>query len=459
MSTADTLRPPMSAAGHVRATLALGLPLIGSHLAQVALHVTDTIMVGWYGVVELAAVVLGSTSFFIVFVVGAGFANAVMPLVAAAAAQGDAQRVRRATRMGMWLSIAYGLALYPVFFFAEPIFRALGQAEDVSHLAGDYLAIAGTGMLPALLIMALKSHLAGLSRTQVVLWVTVAGVFLNAGLNWMLIFGRWGAPEMGVEGAAVASVVTQAATLLALAIYAGVGPVLRDYRLWQRFWRPDPEVMARVFRLGWPIGLTSLAEGGLFQATAIMMGWIGTVQLAAHGIALEVTSVTFMVHLGLSNAATVRAGHAFGARDIGALKDGARVAIVLSLVFALMTVAIFLAVPRPIIALFTDLSKPEAEHILAFGALLLAYAALFQVADGVQVMGLGLLRGVQDTRVPMAIAIFGYWAIGMPAAYGLAFPAGLGGPGLWLGLCVGLTVTGSLLMWRFWARAGRIRAA
>jgi MATE family multidrug resistance protein len=314
-------------------------------------------------------------------------------------------------------------------------------------------------MLPALLIMALKSHLAGLSRTQVVLWVTVAGVFLNAGLNWMLIFGRWGAPEMGVRGAAVASVVTQAATLLALAIYAGVGPVLRDYRLWQRFWRPDPEVMARVFRLGWPIGLTSLAEGGLFQATAIMMGWIGTVQLAAHGIALEVASVTFMVHLGLSNAATVRAGHAFGARDTGALKDGARVAIVLSLVFALMTVAIFLAVPRPIIALFTDLSKPEAEHILAFGALLLAYAALFQVADGVQVMGLGLLRGVQDTRVPMAIAIFGYWAIGMPAAYGLAFPGGMGGPGLWLGLCVGLTVTGSLLMWRFWSRAGRIRAA
>ncbi len=459
MSAADTIQPPLTPADHARATLALGLPLIGSHLAQIALHVTDTIMVGWYGVVELAAVVLGSTSFFIVFVVGAGFANAVMPLVAAAAAQGDDQRVRRSTRMGMWLSLAYGIAVYPVFFFAEPIFLALGQAGDVSRLAGEFLAIAGAGMFPALLIMVLKSHLAGLARTQVVLWVTVAGVFLNAGLAWALIFGRWGAPELGVAGAAIASVATQAGTFLALALYAGAAPGLRDYRLWQRFWRPDPEVMARVFRLGWPIGLTSLAEGGLFQATAIMMGWIGTVQLAAHGIALEVTSVTFMVHLGLSNAATVRAGHAYGARQTAALKAGARMAILLSLGFALVSVAIFLAVPRPIIALFTDLTKPEAETILTFGALLLAYAALFQVADGMQVMALGLLRGVQDTRVPMAIAIVGYWGIGMPAAWGLAFPLGMGGPGLWLGLFVGLSVTGGLLMWRFWSRAGRLRAA
>lgn len=455
MSATLTQAPPLTAAGHARATLTLGLPLIGSHLAQIALHVTDTIMVGWYGVPELAAVVLGSTSFFVVFVVGAGFANAVMPLVAAAAAQGDDQRVRRATRMGMWLSIAYALAVYPLFFFAEAIFLALGQAEDVSRLAGDYLSIAGAGMLPALLIMALKSHLAGLARTQVVLWVTVAGVFLNAGMNWVLIFGRWGAPELGVEGAAIASVMTQVATFVALAVYAGVAPGLRHYRLWQRFWRPDPEVMARVFRLGWPIGLTSLAEGGMFQATAIMMGWIGTVQLAAHGIALEVASITFMVHLGLSNAATVRTGHAFGGRDWAGLKAGARVAIVLSFVFALVTVAIFLAVPQPIIALFTDTSKPEAAEILAFGTLLLAYAALFQVADGVQVMGLGLLRGVQDTKVPMALAVVGYWGIGMPVAYWLAFPFGMGGPGLWLGLFIGLTVTGSLLMWRFWSRVGR----
>lgn len=458
MSTASLNPAPPSPAGHVRATLALGLPLIGSHLAQVGLHVTDTVMVGWYGVTELAAVVLGSTGFFIVFIVGAGFAHAIMPLVAAAAARGDAQSVRRATRMGMWLSLAYGIAIYPAFFFGEPIFLALGQAPDVSALAGDYVAIAGVGMCPALLIMALKSHLAGLARTQVVLWVTVAGLFLNAALCWPLIFGRWGAPELGVEGAAIASVITQFATFAALAVYAGSAGGLRDYRLWQRFWRADPEVLARVFRLGWPIGLTSLAEGGLFQATAIMMGWIGTVELAAHGIALEVAAITFMVHLGLSNAATVRAGAAVGARDPVALKAGARAAIALSMVFALLTVAVFLAAPRPIIAAFTDLSKPEAERILAFGSLLLAYAALFQIADAMQVMGLGLLRGVQDTRVPMAMAVFGYWVIGLPAAYVLAFRTDMGGAGLWLGLFVGLSVTGTLLMWRFWARAGRIRA-
>ncbi len=458
MSIAATNAPPLTAAGHARALLSLGLPLVGSHLAQIGLHVTDTVMVGWYGVTELAGVVLGTSSFFILFILGAGFANAVMPLVAAAAARGEDQALRRATRMGMWLSIAYGIAVYPVFFFGEPILLWLGQAPDVARLAGDYMAVAGLGMVPALLIMTLKSHLAGLSRTQVVLWVTIAGVFVNAAINWALIFGRWGAPELGVTGAAIASVFTQAASFLVLAVYSSAAEGLSRFHLWQRFWRLDREALSRVFRLGWPIGLTGLAEGGMFEATAIMMGWIGPVQLAAHGIALEVTAITFMVHLGLSNAATVRTGQAFGNGDVPGLAAGARVAVLMSLAFAAVTVAVFLAVPREIIGLFTDLSKPEAGEILAFGAVLLACAALFQVADGMQVMGLGLLRGVQDTRAPMAMAIFAYWVVGIPAAYVMAFLLGLGGAGLWLGLVTGLSVSGSLLMWRFWSRTARLRA-
>ncbi|QYK43492.1 MAG: MATE family efflux transporter [Paracoccaceae bacterium] len=448
----STLQPPLSAAGHARATLVLGLPLIGSHLAQIALHVTDTIMLGWYGVLPLAAGVLGASSFFIVFILGSGFAHAVMPMVAAALGRGDPAQVRRDTRMALWLSIGFGLAFYPVFWWSEPILLGLAQKPDVSALAADYMRVAGLGLMPALMVMALKNALAALERTQVVLWVTVAAALLNAALNWALIFGNWGAPELGVMGSAIATVAVQVFSLTVLVVYASVLPALRRYAFFVRFWRPDWPALVQVFRLGWPIGLTGLAEGGLFQASALMMGWIGTVELAAHGIAIEVTALTFMVHVGLSNAVTVRTGRAHGMGDVAGMRLGAQVAVVLSFGFALVTVALFLALPESIIALFIDPADPAAPLILAFGTTLLAVAALFQLADGMQVMALGLLRGVQDTRVPMWLAAFSYWAIGIPTSYVLAFPLGMGGPGLWLGLVVGLTLAAALLMARFWRR-------
>lgn len=443
---------PLSAAGHARATLVLGLPLIGSHLAQFLLHVTDTIMLGWYGVLPLAASVLGASSFFIVFILGSGFAHAVMPMVAAAIAQGDTAQVRRDTRMSLWLSALFGVGCYPLFWFAEPILLALGQKPDVSALAAEYLRVAGIGMVPALMVMALKNALAALERTQVVLWVTVAAAVLNGVLNWALIFGNWGAPELGVLGSAIATVLVQVFSLIVLVAYAALLPSLRRFQFFVRFWRPDWAAFVQVFRLGWPIGLTGLAEGGLFHASALMMGWIGTVELAAHGIAIEVTALTFMVHVGLSNAVTVRTGRAHGTGDYESMRVGAQVAIALSLAFALATVVLFLALPGPIIALFLDGSDPTTPQIIAFGTVLLAVAALFQLADATQVMALGLLRGVQDTRRPMVLAAFSYWGVGIPASYVLAFPLGYGGPGLWMGLVIGLTLAGVLLMARFWGR-------
>ncbi|MGQ0564169.1 MAG: MATE family efflux transporter [Gemmobacter sp.] len=455
MDRTAQISTPLTTAGHVRATLALGLPLVGSNLAQMALHVTDTVMMGWYGVTELAALVLGSSSFFIVFILGAGFSQAVMPMVAAALGRGDEAQVRRDTRMGMWLSIAFGVLCFPLFWWSEPLFLALGQQPDVARLAAEFMAIAGLGMIPALLVRVMTSYLAALERTQVLLWITLAAVAVNAALAWALIFGHWGAPELGVRGAAIASVGTQIATFLSLAAYAALHPALRRFRLFQRFWRPDLPGLRGVFRLGWPIGLTSVAEGGLFQASALMMGVIGTVELAAHGIAMQCASITFMVHVGLSSAATVRAGRAVGLRDGRALRDGARVAIAISAAFSLLTVALFLAFPTQIISVFLDMSQPETARILTFGAVLLAMAALFQVADAMQVMALGLLRGVQDTRVPMLLAAVSYWVIGIPASWVLAFPLGFGGVGLWTGLVIGLAVAAVLLMLRFWTRAPR----
>jgi MATE family multidrug resistance protein len=438
----------------VRPILALALPLVGGHLAQFAVGLTDTVMIGWYGVEELAALVLAHSYFFTIFIMGSGFAWAVMPMVAAAAGTADDTQVRRVTRMGLWISILFGLAALPLFLWSGPILGRLGQEPSVAANAETYLRIISIGLIPSLLMMVLKSYLAALGRTQVVFWVMLGSAVLNALLNWALIFGNWGAPELGIAGAAIASVILQLAGLAALVVYTRLATP--QYVLFQRFWRADGEAFARVFRLGWPIGLTNLAEVGLFAASAFMMGWVGTTALAAHGVAITLASATFMFHLGLSNAATIRAGRAYGQRDERALRDGAIAIIAISLALALLTVAVFLTVPEPLVRLFLDPADPAAPEIVALGAALLALAALFQLADGAQVMALGLLRGVQDTRVPMIYAGLAYWVVGIPAGYFLGFPFGWGACGIWAGLVVGLVLAGALLMWRFWTRSVRI---
>ena len=435
---------------HLRTLLALGLPLVGSHVAQFALQITDTVMLGWYSVDALAAGVLGATVFFTLFIFGSGFANAVMPMVASAAAAARDDEVRRATRMGLWLSAGFGLAVMAPMWWSEPILRLLGQPGQVAADTEGYLRIAGWGMVPALIVMVLKSYLAALGRTQVVLWATVAAVFVNIWLNWLFIFGNAGAPEMGVRGAALASLLVQALSAVGLLAYAALLPGLRRYTLLARWWRPDWLAMRQVFRVGWPIGLALLAESGLFAATAIMMGWIGTRELAAHGIAIEITALVFMVHMGLSNAATVMVGRARGRGDAVALRDGAKVSVVVSLAVALVTVAVYLAVPGFLVGLFIAPDDPQRPAIIAIGTGLIVVAALFQLADAAQVMAMGLLRGVQDTRGPMVIAAVSYWAVGIPASYVLGITLGFEGPGIWAGLVIGLTLAAALLMRRFW---------
>ncbi|NHQ75970.1 MATE family efflux transporter [Roseovarius gahaiensis] len=447
------MTPRMTYRQHARAVLTLGLPLIGSHVAQFAITLTDAVMLGWYSVEALAAEVLGGTLFFVLFIMGSGFAWAVMPMVAAAQAADDQTQIRRVTRMGAWASLLFGLATLPLMVGSRPVFLALGQDPAISGLAGQYLSIMGWGILPALWVMVLKSYLAALERTQVVLWVTVAAVGLNIMVNHALIFGNWGAPELGVRGAAIASLTVNTASLVALAIY--VMRVAPDHALFQRFWRPDAEALRAVFRLGWPIGITNLAEVGLFAASSIMMGWLGTVALAAHGIALQITSVVFMVHMGLSNAATVRAGQAHGRGDRRSLRDGAAVVLALSLATAALTMGLFHAVPEPMMGLFLGPDDPDRRAVIAIGTGLLAAAALFQLVDAGQVMALGLLRGVQDTRVPMIMAAISYWGIGVPASYVLGFPLGLEGVGIWLGLAIGLAAAAVVMLARFWGWSAR----
>lgn len=445
------MQTPMPLSGHIRAVLTLGLPLVGGHLAQFAIGLTDTVMLGWYGVTELAAVTLGASFFFVLFMLGSGFAIAVMPLVAASAGSGDERGIRRATRMGLWLSLGFALLSMPLMIWSVPILQLLGQSEELAEMAGAYLRIAGWGLIPALLVMTLKSYLAALERTQIVFWMTLVGALVNAAANYLLIFGNFGLPELGLRGAAVASVVTQLVTLVGVVFYARAA--LPEHSLFQRLWVADFEMLSRVFRLGTPIGLTGLSEVSLFATSALMMGWLGTVPLAAHGIAIQLASATFMVHLGLSNAATIRAGNAFGRGDRQHMARGAIVVSAASLVIAIFASILFLAAPEPLLSLFLDPDAPARPEIIALGVGLLAMAALFQLVDGMQVIALGLLRGVQDTTVPMIMAAISYWAVGLSTSYVLGFSLGLGGIGVWLGLVLGLSAAALLLMLRFWRHA------
>lgn len=434
---------------HLKASLVLGLPLIGSHLAQMSVNLTDTIMVGWYGVTELAAVTLAGSIFFVFFIVGSGFAMAVMPMVASAEGQGDRLQVRRYVRMGLWISTIYCIILMPFLWNFESLLLAIGQKPEVSKIAQDYMRIAQWGILPAMLIMVLKSYLSALERPAWVLWGTIIGALANVFFNYMFIFGNFGAPEMGVKGAALASVLTGTITFIVVAGYAHLEPALKDYALFSRIWKSDWVAFREVFRVGWPIGTTMLAEVGLFSASAVMMGWIGTRELATHGIVIQIASMSFMVYLGLANTATIRVGRAFGRNDALGIYRAAVTATGMQLGTAAIVIVVFALWPGELIGLFLDQNDRESAAIISYGIGLLAVAAAFQIVDGLQAIALGVLRGLKDTSVPMICAVFSYWVVAVPAGYLLGFKTELGGYGIWIGLVIGLTIAAITLIWRF----------
>ncbi|WP_417408417.1 MATE family efflux transporter [Hoeflea sp.] len=446
---AKAARDSQSWGAHIWATLALGLPLVGTQIAQIAIATTDVVMLGWYGTEELAATVLGSQAFFVIYIFGVGFASAILPLAAQAEGRNDPTHVRRSVRMGMWILLIYAAVVMPFLWYLEPALIALGQKPELAALASDYIRIAQWGMFPALMMMALRSFFAARSRAGIVLWSALIGTVINAILNYGLIFGNFGLPEMGVRGAAVASVVSSTAIFLIMAGWAVLHPRHLEYRLFQRFWRPEWPAFFEVFRLGLPIGLTILAEVGLFMAASVMMGWLGTVQLAAHGIAIQLASISFMVPLGLSHAATVRIGQAYGRSDMDGLARASHTVMGLAVLISLCAAALFWLIPEALVSLFLDESNVDSAELLAVAVPLLLVAAAFQLVDAIQAIAAGLLRGIKDTRTPMIIAIISYWPIGLSAAYGLGIGLGYGGPGIWAGLAIGLGVAAVLLNLRF----------
>lgn len=435
--------------GHIKATLKLGLPLVGSQLAFIGLGVTDTVMLGWLGAKELAAGVLGTQLFFLTMIAGSGMANAVSPIVANALGAGDNRSVRRSVRMALWGSLVYAILASWHLWFSAPVLLFFGQDPELTQLAQSYLRIAMWSLAIALFHNAIRSYLTALELAGIVLWATLAGLIVNALINYALIFGNWGAPALGIRGAAVATLVTSILMFAIMTVYAITRSELKQYALLQRIWMPDRAALSEVFRLGWPISLTLLAEVSLFSISSVMMGWIGVIALAAHGIALQIISVIFMVPLGLTFAATVRVGRAVGRKDPLGLYRASMTSILISIIFATIAAFLLILIPETLIGLFLDAGNPDASEILKIGVPLLAVAALFQVADTLQVIAAGLLRGLKDTRIPMLIAVFSYLGCGLIAAYGLGFGLEWGGVGVWFGLAIGLTLAAVLLLWRF----------
>ncbi|TCD15509.1 MATE family efflux transporter [Oricola cellulosilytica] len=439
----------MGWAGHIRATLALGVPLVGSNLGLMLMNTTDTVMLGWYGVEELAASVLATQFYFIVMIFGAGFSQAVMPMAAQAEGEGDERGVRRSVRMGLWMALLYSMLAMPVFWNTERILLFLGQQPRIAALAGEYMQIAMWALFPTLLSHAFRAFLSAIERTKIIFFSTLAATLLNVLVNWLLIFGNLGAPELGIQGAAYATLVVNLLMFAAMALYSARHPDAARFSLFIRFWRADWPAFADVLRLGLPVSITILAEAGMFISSSIFMGWVGVVALAAHGIAMQLASLAFMVPMGMAQAATVRVGRAYGRRDALALNRAAAATMAVSLSISAFGGLLFWLLPIPLISLFLDNSKPEAPEVVVYAVPLLLVAAAFQLFDSAQAVGAGLLRGLKDTGVPMIMALFSYWIAGLPIAYLLGFVLDLGGVGVWAGLALGLAIAAVAMNSRF----------
>lgn len=434
---------------HFIQTLSLSVPLVGIQLAQAAIGITDTLMVGRLGAAELAALALATAFFFTLFIVGLGLTQAVLPLAAEAQGAEDPIMLRRTIRMGFWVASGYTVLAIAILFNTETILLFAGQTPETVGFASGYIGIAKWALLPMLLFMNLRAFYTVLDCANVMFAINILGVLANIALNYMFIFGNWGAPELGVEGAAVATLGTAILTLAGMVLLSLYDKRMKDFEIYGRFWRVDTEILRRIIRLGFPIGMTLFAEVGLFAAATILVGRIGTLELAAHGIVMQLASLSFMVPLGLSNVATTRVALAYGRRNVEDLRRAAYATIVLAVGFSGAAALVFLALPTPLISVFLDASGEDTAAVVALAIPYLFLAALFQLVDGTQAVAAGALRGMQDTRVPMVIAIISYWIVGLGSGYVLAFPLGLGGVGVWTGLALGLAVAAILLMARF----------
>ncbi len=441
----------------VLATLVLSWPIILTNLAQTGLGATDVLMLAWLGPDVLAAGALGANLYFVCYIGGLGLISAISPMIASERGRNrhSVREVRRSFRQGMWSAVALALPLWLALWHAEGIFLLLGQEPALAREAAEYMRAKQWGLLPMFFFVALRFFLAGMERPFLALVVGLAGVGVNAGANYLLIFGHYGFPELGLVGAGAASSFTALVMFIGLALLARSDRRFRRYHLFGRFWRADWPRFFELWRLGLPISGTILFEVTIFSAAVFLMGLISATALAAHSIAIQIASLAFMIPLGIGQAVTVRVGRAYGARDREAIARAGWSAFALGVTFMAGTAMVMIGAPRLLIGVFLDLDAPEHQEVVALAVSFLALGAVFQIVDGAQAVGAGMLRGLHDTRVPMIMAGVGYWGVGMPVAVWLGLWTDLAGVGIWIGLAGGLAVVAALMLAR-WLRRERL---
>jgi MATE family multidrug resistance protein len=437
-----------------RATLSLAWPLVFSNLAGTLMTTIDVVFMGRLGPTTLAAGALGTNLYFATFIGAIGIVSAVAPMIARELGRNrfSVRDVRRTFRQGLWVSVILSVPAWILLWQAEAILLLLRQDPELSRLAGQYVRALQWTILPGLLFIVLRSLISAMERPLAGLVISFIGVGVNALAAWVLIFGHFGFPAFGLIGAGIGTTFTHIIMVLALAAFLMVDRRFRRYRFFGRWWRPDWKRQAELWRLGLPIGVTLAFEVTVFNAAAFLMGIISAESLAAYAIAIQIASLTFMVPLGVNQAATVRVGRAFGAGDREGIRLAGWTAYAIGLSFMVMTAALFLLAPEPLVGAFLDLGDPANAAVIGLAVMFLAFAGLFQIVDGGQVVGLGVLRGLHDTRVPMYFAAFGYWVVGLPLGALLAFYFGLEGAGIWIGLSAGLAVVAVLVGIRWYRR-------
>lgn len=429
----------------VKATLRLGWPIILGNMTQIALGIIDSAMVGAIHSSQLAAASFVNNLITLPLILAIGLTTAISPLVASALGEGETHRPMRilfnggliVTGMSFLFAIGIHLGVDMVYYF--------GQDRIVADLSRPYLIWMGWGMIPMAIFMAMKQFADGLGRTRIPMYLALLSIPVNVLVNYAFIFGEWGAPRMELEGAGVGTVASRVVIMVAIFLLIAYSQGFAPYRQqlsdqlqirWERF--------LDVFRIGLPASLQYGMESGAFAISGIMAGWLGYVQQAAHQIAISIASFTFMVSVGISAAGSIRVGYAYGKQDWPRARSVGTSTLFIAVVYGLICAILFVLFRFQLPLLFNDEPK-----VVEYAAVLLFLTAVFQISDSVQAIGVGLLRGIQDVKVPTFFVLLAYWVIGIPSGYVLAFWQGWDVAGIWVGLVLGLSASALLLTVRF----------
>ncbi len=442
-ATPTHLRPGWTA--EARGTLRLAGPMITGQLAHMAMQFCDSLMVGFYlGVVPLAASALAISIQSPTFVACIGLMSAVGVRSAQALGGGRRDTAGEILRHGMIMALVVGVLVATLLWLVEPFFHRMGQDPEVVRQAMPFLRLFAWSIIPTLLWQALKQYCEAHNLARAPMWTALAGVSLNLFLNYALIFGHFGAPALGLPGSGLATLISRCVLFLLLVAWAWYSPALRDeIRAIHWLRRPHWHHFRALLGIGIPGSIQLLMEVVAFAGAAIMMGRLGAPALAAHQIAITYAATTFMVPLGLSFATSLRLGQAFGARERERLRRIGFSGLAMAAMVMCVGAILFSVFGRWLAAWFT--MDPE---VITIAAALLAVAGVFQIVDGIQVVGMSALRGLSDVRVPTLIAFCSYWVVALPLCYWLGFHTRFGAVGIWWGLAAGLGCAAVLLVWR-----------